>query len=80
MGLLVLRVAGVPTEHHPQTQGPCQQSFQTAVQLAVGEFKVKNMAKGTTDPRVEFISQVLTQIAIKSNFKISIKFNFKILI
>ena len=29
MGLLVLRVAGVPTEHHPQTQGPCQQSFQT---------------------------------------------------
>ena len=25
----------------------------------------KNIAKGTTDPRVEFISQVLTQILIK---------------
>ena len=35
-----------------------------------------NIAKGTTDPRVEFISQVLTHILIKSNFKISIKSNF----
>ena len=25
----------------------------------------KNIAKGTTDPRVEFISQVITQILIK---------------
>ena len=38
-----------------------------------------NIAKGTTDPRVEFISQVQTQILIKSksrpsiNLKISIK-------
>ena len=32
-----------------------------------------NIAKGTTDLTVEFISQLLTQIWIKSNFKISIK-------
>ena len=35
MGLLVLRVAGVPTEHHQQTQGPCQQSFQTGDDILV---------------------------------------------
>ena len=29
----------------------------------------KNIAKGTTDPRVEFISQVLTQILIKFQFQ-----------
>ena len=32
-----------------------------------------NIAKGTRDPRVEFISQVLTQILIKFNFRILIK-------
>ena len=31
--------------------------------------KRKNIAKGTTDPRVEFISQVLTQIWIKFNLQ-----------
>ena len=41
---------------------------------------IKNIANGTTDPRVEFISQVLKQISIKSNFKISIISNFKIFI
>ena len=37
------------------------------VQAANPDFKVqlKNIAKGTTDPRVEFILQVLTQILIK---------------
>ena len=33
---------------------------------------LQNIAKGTTDPRIEFISQVLTQILIKfplQNFK-----------
>ena len=30
-----------------------------------GGFTTKNIAKGTTDPRVEFISQVQTQIFIK---------------
>ena len=32
--------------------------------LLIG-FEMKNIAKGTTDPRVEFILQVLTQILIK---------------
>ena len=31
--------------------------------------KNKNIAKGTTDPRVEFILQVLTQILIKFHLK-----------
>ena len=35
MGLLVLRVAGAPTEHHQQTQGPCQHSFQTGNDILV---------------------------------------------
>ena len=30
---------------------------------------VKNIAKGTTDPRVEFISQVVKQIWIKFQFQ-----------
>ena len=30
---------------------------------------LKNIAKGTTDPRVEFISQVFTQILIKFQFQ-----------
>ena len=29
----------------------------------------KNIAKGTTDPRVEFISQVLTQFLMKFQFQ-----------
>ena len=33
-----------------------------------------NIAKGTTDPRVEFISQVLTQMLIKFQFRLSIHF------
>ena len=28
-----------------------------------------NIAKGTTDPRVEFISQVITQMLIKFQFQ-----------
>ena len=31
--------------------------------------KSRNIAKGTTDPRVEFISQFLTQISIKFHFQ-----------
>ena len=34
--------------------------------------KIKNIAKGTTDPRVKFLSQVLTKIS-NFNFRISIK-------
>ena len=69
------------------SQRPLPPGFEEASWKKVG-FKIvadvkkfmKNIAKGTTDPRVEFISQVLKQISIKSNFKISIISNFKIFI
>ena len=32
-------------------------------------FILSNIAKGTTDPRVEFISQVLSQILVKFQFQ-----------
>ena len=35
----------------------------------IGYTVLKNIAKGTTDPRVEFISQVLTHILIKFNLQ-----------
>ena len=37
------------------------------------KYQMENIAKGTTDPRIEFISQVLTQITSNVNFRISIK-------
>ena len=60
MGLLVLRVAGVPTEHHQQTQGPCRQSFQTGNDIlvfSVWEFKVE-----ITIPRQKVVSWIITQV------------------
>ena len=33
--------------------------------ISFSQFIERNIAKGTTDPRVEFISQVLTEILIK---------------
>ena len=41
MGLLVLRVAGAPKEHHQQTQGPCQQNFQTGNDVIIFSLTVQ---------------------------------------
>ena len=32
--------------------------------------RYKNIAKGTTDPRVEFLSQIVTQILIELHFAV----------
>ena len=37
--------------------------------LSRTEHRIKNIAKGTTDPRNKFLSHDLTQILIKSRFQ-----------
>ena len=45
--------------------------YQWRLKKPLGEIQLqkKNIAKGITDPRVEFISQVLRQILIKFHFQ-----------
>ena len=40
-----------------------------SLQVDYNKLKLENIAKGITDPRVEFTSQVLTQILIKIHFQ-----------
>ena len=45
------------------------EEFDKVTKLAAGVILTKNIAKGTTDPRVELILQVFTQILIKFHFQ-----------
>ena len=53
-------------KRHFHLPGLQQSSLQSISQCRESQL---NIAKGTTDPRVEFISQALTQILIKFHFR-----------
>ena len=57
------RIGTFFSNHRPGTFAPV-----STPQLG-REFELLNITKGTTDPRVDFISQVLTQILIKFQFQ-----------